>query len=538
MADPAMPTVGDIVADKYEIQALVGEGGMGSVFRAKHRFTGKRVALKWMLPELARNEDAVHRFLREAKAAGRIAHPNVVDIYDVGQHHASYFLVMEYLHGEPLTSLLSRGSLAPEQIVDILLPCMAGVAAAHKKGVIHRDLKPDNIFLCRSEEGIYLQPKVLDFGISKLAGNDNELNPRLTRTGAVMGTPYYMSPEQIRGSHDVDGRCDVYAFGVIMYEALTGRVPFRAESYSALVLEIATGTPAMPRQLNPSLSEGLQAVLMRAMAREPRDRYQDIGELAVALEPFAGSVRYTAERMDPTGSLPQASGPRRTSSTPFSTENSLYDVPGRRGVRPLQIALGGLIVIGGAAGWLMLVSGDRARDEVGVEGETSGENEAKPGLNEVAGPGDAEDAPQTMSAGQPHAPDDKGTDELVDGVVPEVGGSRRDAADDTAGDSTVTDTDVPAAGAGEHPRSQGDQQGSRQGNSRDERADGQPDEVTRTGGAKPRSTARSGKGASKRTPRGGSSGTGPGAAAAETPAGRDASGQGSGRTGRLTVDDF
>jgi serine/threonine protein kinase len=280
-----MPKPGDLVAGKYVVDQLLGEGGMGAVFAATHRLTGKQVALKWMLPELARDEDAVNRFMREAQAAGRINHPNVVDVYDVGQHEESFFLVMELLRGEPLTNALSRRDLTVREVLDLLLRAMRGVAAAHRQGVVHRDLKPDNIFLAYEEDGVRREPKVLDFGISKVS-NEGQVNPRLTRTGAVVGTPYYMSPEQIRGSDNLDRRADVYSFGVILYEALTGQVPFIADTYGALVLEIATGTPKTPSELVPGLPEELSYVVLRAMARNAPDRYPDIEGLIHALEPF------------------------------------------------------------------------------------------------------------------------------------------------------------------------------------------------------------------------------------------------------------
>lgn len=285
-----MPKTGDLIADKYRIEQLIGVGGMGAVFSAIHQFTGKRVALKWMLPELARDADAVARFMREAHAAGRISHPNVVDVYDVGQHASSYFLVMEFLQGEPLTSALARRDLTPAEVLTLLLPAMRGVAAAHRQGVVHRDLKPDNIFLAYEEDGVRREAKVLDFGISKLSSEEQGgINMRLTRTGAVVGTPYYMSPEQIRGSHTLDKRADIYAFGVIMYEALTGQVPFHAETYGALVLEIATGTPRAPDDLVPTLPEELSQVVLRAMARDLNARYPSMESLIAALEPFATS---------------------------------------------------------------------------------------------------------------------------------------------------------------------------------------------------------------------------------------------------------
>lgn len=405
-----MPKVGDVVADKYEILKLIGEGGMGSVFLASHTLTRKRVALKWMLPDLASNADAVQRFIREAEAAGRIAHPNVVDIYDVGQHQDSYFLVMEYLHGEPLTALLERGPLLPQQAVDILLPCLRGVEAAHRKGVIHRDLKPDNIFLCRNEDGSYLQPKVLDFGISKLSGTDNDVNPRLTRTGAVMGTPYYMSPEQIRGAHNVDGRCDVYAFGVILYEALTGQVPFQAETYSALVLAIVTATPDWPRRSNPNVPAALEQVVMRAMAREPEERYANIRALVEALVTFAGHEKMAAERGDPTqprnSSRPTAAAHGTAMSTPFATDVHLGGPSPRRRFPYLWAVAGALSVVGGlgwfgaAGGFAGLIDHKGSTVSAGLEavGDEGAQRPGVAGESQLAGQADLQlDAPQGES---------------------------------------------------------------------------------------------------------------------------------------------
>ena len=321
-----MPKPGDLIAAKYRIEQLIGVGGMGAVFSATHQYTGKRVALKWMLPELAKDEDAVRRFMREARAAGRISHPNVVDVYDVGQHDDSYFLVMEYLQGEPLTSALARRDLTPTEVLTLLLPAMRGVAAAHRQGVVHRDLKPDNIFLAYEEDGVRREAKVLDFGISKLA-SDDQPSMHLTRTGAVIGTPYYMSPEQIRGTGEIDHRSDVYAFGVILYESLGGRVPFMAETYGALVLEIATGTPTPLTELVPNLPVELSRIVLRAMARDVNARYASMDELAAALEPFTrpsmpGSWRSSQRIYGGSGERPQFDE-TRAAPTPTPPRRSL-----------------------------------------------------------------------------------------------------------------------------------------------------------------------------------------------------------------------
>jgi serine/threonine-protein kinase len=340
-----MPKVGDIVAAKYRIDGFIGEGGMGAVLAATHLLTSKRVALKWLRPELAADHGAIQRFMREAQAAGRIDHPNVVNVHDVGEHEGSTFLVMEMLHGESMSAAMDRGELDSRAVIQLLLPAMRGVAAAHKMGVVHRDLKPDNIFLCRGEDGSFREPKVLDFGISKMSSSDGQLNPRLTRTGAIMGTPYYMSPEQVRGLDDVDHRADIYAFGVILYEALTGRVPFDADSYGALILKIATDTPKRLREVRPELPDELDAVVLRAMAREPAQRFQDVESLARALEPFAEGLTFQVGRSD-------TSQPRRpgTGATPFTAEGRAT-VPVKGGMKSLIVAA--IVVVAGGAAWAL-----------------------------------------------------------------------------------------------------------------------------------------------------------------------------------------
>jgi serine/threonine-protein kinase len=283
-----VPAEGDLVAGKYRIEGVLGRGGMGVVYRALNEMTERRVALKWMLPEFAAHEDHVRRFLREARAAGRIDHPNVVAIYDVGTEGAAPFLVMELLQGESLSKLLSSAPLTPPDAVMVLMPALRGIAAAHAKGIVHRDLKPDNVFVVRGADGTPIDSKVLDFGISKV----QEKVEVLTRTGAVMGTPHYMAPEQIRGVKEIDHRVDVYSMGVVLYETLCGEPPFQAETYSALAVMIATEDPRPLEERVPGMPAGLAAVVRRAMARSPENRYPDIASLGRDLEPFGQGVRY------------------------------------------------------------------------------------------------------------------------------------------------------------------------------------------------------------------------------------------------------
>ncbi len=269
---------------RYRIVRALGEGGMGVVYEAEHPGLGKRVALKTLRPSFADDDEVVARFVREGMAAARIRHPNVVDVTDVGTERGLPYLVMEMLDGATLGALIERGPIDPESVASLLLPVCAAVAAAHARGVLHRDLKPDNVFLARTPHGP-AQPKVLDFGIAKILGDGADLS--LTSTAAVLGTPFYMSPEQARGARDLDARADQYALGVMLYECATGQKPFQASSLLALAAEITNGTLRPPRELRPELSEDFEAVVLRAMARDRDGRFPSVRALGAALLPLA-----------------------------------------------------------------------------------------------------------------------------------------------------------------------------------------------------------------------------------------------------------
>ena len=284
MPSSTRPSNGELVGGKYRIDREIGAGGMGAVFEATHQVTGRRFAIKWLLSTGTEGADDVKRFVREAQIAGRIRHPHVVDVFDIHQDDG-IFLVMELLEGESLASRLAReGCLDAEQACRVMLPCAAGVAAAHATGVVHRDLKPANIFLCKAE-GAQPYPKVLDFGISRLTAVD-ALEITDKRSGVVTGTPYYMAPEQLQGQV-CDERVDVYALGVTLYEMLSGKRPYEAIGYTELVLKIERGGATPLDRLVPELPPGLVTAVARAMHREPAARFPSVAAFSEALEPFA-----------------------------------------------------------------------------------------------------------------------------------------------------------------------------------------------------------------------------------------------------------
>jgi hypothetical protein len=275
----------------YVLGKMLGEGGMGQVYLAEHPLIGHRVAAKVLHPECAADPENVRRFFQEAKAVNDIRHENIVDIIDYGTIEGTepgttegapriVYLMMELLEGESLARRIERGGFATAEIVHIFTQCCSALAASHRKGIIHRDLKPDNIYVVRRGDDASFV-KVLDFGIAKLIGPSTTESGK-TRQGVVLGTPAYMSPEQCAGMGEIDGRSDIYSLGVVMYECLTGRVPFGG-GISQIVAAHLAKLPPPPKALNPSIDPALQAVVLRAMEKEPGRRFQTMDEMGEAL---------------------------------------------------------------------------------------------------------------------------------------------------------------------------------------------------------------------------------------------------------------
>ncbi|HVZ31628.1 MAG TPA: serine/threonine-protein kinase [Polyangiaceae bacterium] len=310
------PELDSIVGGKYRLVRALGAGGMGTVYEAENVLTLKRAAIKWLHPQFAGNEQAYQRVIHEARASSRIRHENVVDVYDVVHEGDSIFLVMELLIGEPLADLLAREPPALHELIALLLPAMRGLAAAHAAGVVHRDIKPENIFLAQKPGYSAPVPKIIDFGISKVFDPESA---NLTRSGVTMGTPKYVSYEQLVGARDVDPRTDVYAFGVILYEALTGRAPYDgAKTFGEQAIYFATTVPASPRALRPEVPEALDALVMRAIAKERDARWPSLDAFIESLEPFAQRTAYAAclSSFPPWRSITLAEAPTAPTPTP------------------------------------------------------------------------------------------------------------------------------------------------------------------------------------------------------------------------------
>jgi serine/threonine-protein kinase len=324
----------------YRVTALLGEGGMGAVFLAQHPVIGRKVALKVVHPQHARNLEVVGRFVNEATAISRIGHEHIVEVMDLGRTaEGDFYIVMEYLDGRPLAQLLAQEApLRPERAIAIAVQIADALGASHEAGIVHRDVKPENVFLVRRGHDADFV-KVLDFGLAKLLDGAHAAG-RDTSAGTVMGTPHYMAPEQCRAEGEIDHRADVYALGVVLFEMLTGTLPFAGEVYSDILVKQVTMRPPAARSIVPDLPEELDSILQRALAKHPDDRFPTMAALRDALlaPPTAASAtpRFRTHEATPTPVINGALEPY---------DPSLDRVPRRYNGRTLAIvgaALGGM----------------------------------------------------------------------------------------------------------------------------------------------------------------------------------------------------
>jgi serine/threonine-protein kinase len=398
--ETADPLVGTRLDDRYQVVRRIGEGGMGIVYEAMHVLIEKRVAVKVLKDDFSSRADVVARFRQEAKSASRIGHEHIVDISDFGQTPGgqSYF-VMEFLEGEDLASVLGReGTLAPDRAIRIALKCCRALGAAHAKGIVHRDMKPENVFLTRRDEDRDFV-KVVDFGIAKMSEADGSPGKKLTKTGMIFGTPEYMSPEQASGK-PLDHRVDVYAMGVILFEMLTGRVPFVGDTFMGILTQHLFEPPPGLHEANDTVRcpPALEEIIYRCLAKEADARFPSMDALVAALVDaekqtpsgvgrMAGTMAGYARTRTPISKPPETVPPTRTGERPSAkaldgdsgTGAGSTAPPASTGLRVGLLALGGLLAVvgvGGFAVYLGAVAGRSATADPGDDPALNGEIDA------------------------------------------------------------------------------------------------------------------------------------------------------------------
>jgi serine/threonine protein kinase len=290
LASPLSPRIGpgSLIADKYQIEKLIGVGGMGIVWKATQLDLERPVAIKIVREDLPDQEVVAERACHEARASARLRSEHVVRVLDLGHlETGTPFIVLEYLEGRDLYDLLTtrEAPLPISEAVDVLLEACEGVAEAHALGIVHRDIKPENLFIARQPDGTAVL-KILDFGISKQL---RATGRSITTQATAVGSPQYMSPEQMRGSHDIDQRADIWSLGATLYELVVGAPPFKADTIPSLCTLVLEANPVPPRSLRNSLPEGLEDVILKCLAKRREDRFQSVKELAEALLPFGNS---------------------------------------------------------------------------------------------------------------------------------------------------------------------------------------------------------------------------------------------------------
>ncbi|HEV3193815.1 MAG TPA: protein kinase [Polyangiaceae bacterium] len=418
--EAGLPKPGDLLAGKLRIERVIGRGGMGVVYCAQHELLGQRVAIKILLPAVASNKEAVARFLNEARAAAGIEGEHVARVLDVATlDDGRPYMVIEYLDGADLAQVLeARGPLPVVETVDCVLQALEALAQAHARGIVHRDFKPSNLFVARRSDGTTLV-KVLDFGIAKAAQPLNVLeNASMTRSNSVLGSPQYMSPEQLRNAKNVDPRADIWSTGLTLYELLTGAPPFAGESFGELFVAILEQSPAPMRDKRPDIDARLEAVVLRCLQREPGDRFPTVAELAQALAPFgspqtAQSLRRIISVLPPpvakpglvittdapgsvephaATSLAPASSAERT-APPISNTQSKGSPSARRSGIVTWLLVAAALLAAGATVAVRLVGGGSASSAAGSAVPSA----SSPSLSAFPEPSAVLDSPKTQS---------------------------------------------------------------------------------------------------------------------------------------------
>jgi serine/threonine-protein kinase len=429
--DAPDPFVGRTLGGLYRIEKRLGRGGMGTVYAAEHVHLQKQFAVKVLAPEIARHQGAVERLRQEAVAASRIEHENIVAVSNFARsEEGDVFIVMELLRGSDLAGLVAQGPLPLQRAIPIAMQIARALGAAHGAGIVHRDLKPENVFIV-PKGGIDFV-KVLDFGISKVKSADAE-SVRMTKTGQLVGTPLYMSPEQARGEPDIDKRCDVYALGVILYEMITGSPPFYGDNYFQLLWKHGNEPPQPMKERNPNVfvPPALEAVVQKALAKKRDERYASMEALEAAL---TAAVPEYAELVAARASLPLRSPPpaaERPSGADTSgprAASSASGVSARPASRLPLLVGGGVLAVAAAAVALAVAAGsgddrDSTRSAAGRGDPGSSEDTSISGHAAVPGsaqsPGN-EDA-TTPAGGNPGS---GGAVSGESGAIPNVGGAR------------------------------------------------------------------------------------------------------------------
>ncbi|MGN6103495.1 MAG: serine/threonine protein kinase [Kofleriaceae bacterium] len=443
--------VGEVLDGRYKIIRKLGEGGMGEVYAAEHVHIEKRFAIKLLRPEIVSNAEAVQRFRQEARSSSSIGHRNIIAIEDFGQMaDGRIYMCMELLNGAALNDLIQT-PISPDRLLNILIQTGHGLAAAHAKGIVHRDMKPENIFVTIGPTGEDV-PKILDFGIAKVAGNDGQNN--LTRTGTIFGTPFYMAPEQALGN-PVDARTDIYAMGVIMYELFAGSLPFQGESFMGILTQHITTDPEPVAQraarAGRPLPVGLAEIITRCMQKNPAHRFSTMDELVNALiqiyrgiagpgmstymEAFPVSQHHATPTPPPlTGPVqvpganphaptaPPTSGyalppPTGSASVVYDAGGSAVYAPPKKSKTAIIIAILAVLAVGGGVTAFALMGGGSGPDK-GDPGSGSDKGSgiavagspdaavAQPAAIDAASPGAPDAGEATIDAGSPVAPAD------------------------------------------------------------------------------------------------------------------------------------